>query len=243
MVAKDALHKATLPPSGHGPSWLPASEIERNVREDTKSTYFGEDDVANAYKNLFTYIGSIASVLIFPSSSWHTQFLGLSSISDLVHFSTNSDRRKRNKYAIADAILTINADQHDLDLPSQSHIFEDMNITANYFKQILPVEFKSLSSGSYSAMLGILGHTLLDIFPWQGCGPDCAYEHGPKLGREPVTGDSVGFDAVISGVDLSISTWDGTTREAFQAMSSKDHKKYKKHGSDMLQQVCIAFSP
>ena len=243
MVARDALQKATLPPSGHGLNWMAASEIERNARKDTKNKYGGEPDVSKAYNNIFSYISSIASVLIFPSSSWHTQFLELSSISDLVHVSTKSDRRKRNKYAIADAILTINADQHDLDLPSQSHILEDMNITANYFKQILPVEFKSLSSGSYPAMLGILGHTLLDIFPWQGCGPNCAYEHGPKLGREPVTGDSVGFDAVISGVDLSMSTWDGITREAFQAMSSKDHKKYKKHGSDVLQQVCIAFSP
>lgn len=242
MVAKDALQKATLPPSGHGLSWLPASEIERNVRKDTSGSgkNCGEPDVAKAYQNLFTYIGHIASVLLFPSSSWNTQFLELS-ISDTVDVGTDSDRGKRNKYAIPDAILRINAHEHDLDIPSQSHILEDIDITANYFKRVVPFEFKSLSSGSYQTMLGILGHTLLDIFPWQGCGPDCAYEHGPKLGRKPVTGDPLGFDAVISGVDLDISTWDGISREAFRAMSNKDHKIYKGYGTDILQQVCIAF--
>ena len=241
MVAKDALQNATLPPSGHGLSWLPASEIERNVRKDTAGQYCGEPDVSKAYQNLFTYIGPIASALLFPSSSWNTQFLELSTTSDSAHCSTNSDRGKRNKYAVADAILTINADRHNLDIPSQSHILESMEITVNYFKRIVPLEFKSLFSGSYQTMLAILGHTLLDIFPWQGCGPDCAYEHSPKLGRQPVTGDPLGFDAVISGVDLDICTWDGTTREAFQAMSCKEHKKHGGRGTDILQQVCITF--
>ena len=241
MVAKDALQKAVLPSGGHGLGWMSASQLERSVQKDTKTTSFGEPDVSKAYQNLFTYIGPIASVLLFPSSSWNTQFLDLSTSSDSAHCSTNSDRGKKNKYAVSDAILTINADQHNLDIPSQSRILEDMDITVNYFKRIVPFEFKSLSSGSYQTMLAILGHTLLDIFPWKGCGPDCAYEHGPKLGRRPVSGDPLGFDAVIPGVDLDISTWDRTTREAFQAMSRKEHKKHEGRATDILQQVCIVF--
>ena len=232
MVAKDALQKATLPPNGHGVHWISASGLRREAQRVTEA--IGEVNISPGYSNLFNYIVSIASVLEFPSSSWDPQFLELS-MSDSVHTKAKSDRGKRNNYAIADAILTINPGKHDLDIPSQSQILEDMEITANYFKRIIPFEFKSLSSGSYQAMLGILWHTLSDHFPWQGCESTfCACKHGPKLGREPITGDPLGFDAVISGVDLIISHWN---MAAFQAMSDKDRKKYSTHGRYMLHQV------
>ena len=236
MVAKDALQKATLPPSGHGAGWILASGLEKRTRNEMNIKSSGEINVTTIYRNIFTYIVSIASVLEFPSSSWDKQFLELS-IPDSAEVSADSDRGKRKKYAVPDSILTINPGQHNLDIPSQSHLLEDMEITANYFKRIIPFEFKSLSSGSYPTMLGILGHTLLDLFPWKGCGSYCAYEHGPKLGRKPVTGDPLGFDADISGVDLIVSTWYGKTREAHQAMSDKAFEKHKAHGRDMLQQV------
>lgn len=237
MVAKDALKKATLPPSGRGMGWTLASGLEKKVRKATQIISLGEVNVATSYYNLLTYILAIASVLEFPSSSWDTQFLELS-ISDSVHADANSDRGKRKSYAIPDAILSINPCRNDLDMLSQSHILNDVEITANYFKRIIPFEFKSLSSGSYQTMLGILGHSLLDPFPWQGCDSEyCAYEHGPKLGRKPITGDPLGFDAIISGVDPIISVWDGKSRGAFQAMSNKEFKKSTAHGRDILQQV------
>lgn len=238
MVAKDALRKATLPPVGHGLGWISALELEKKARKATKAKAHGEINVGTTYNNIMNYILCVASVLEFPSSSWDTQFLELS-MSDSVHVTANSDTGKRKKYAIADAIVMINPDQHDLDLLSQSHIVEDMKITENYFKRIVPFEFKSLCSGSYQTMLGILGHTLSDRFPWEGCDTEdfCAYEHGPKLGRKPVTGDPLGFDAMISGVDLITSNWGGKARGTFQAMSTQDHSKYEAHGRYMLQQV------
>ena len=236
MVAKDALQKkVTLPPNSHKLRWISALGLERERRQETIA--IGEVNIGPKYRDLSDYIVSIASALEFPSSSWDPQFLELS-MSDSVPVKANSDRGKKKNYAIADAILTINPGKHSLDKPSQSHIVEDMEITANYFKRIVPFEFKSLSSGSYHAMLGILWHTLLDPFPWQGCGSEfCAYECGPRLGREPVAGDPLGFDAAISGVDLVISNWEGEARGTFQAMSDKDRKKYTAHGRDMLQQV------
>ena len=224
----DALQKATLPQSGHGVGWILPSTLEYKAQMAAKTKSSGENKVTTTYHNIFAYMVCVASVLEFPSSSWDTQFLELS-ISDSDEDDAGSDRGKRKKYAVPDAILTINPDQHDLDIPSQSHILEDMEITAKYFKQIVPLECKSLSSGSYPTMLGILGHTLLDIFPWKGCGSYCAYEHGPKLGRKPVTGDPLGFDADISGVDLIISTWHGKTREAHQAMSDKAREIGRAH--------------
>ena len=238
-VANAALEKATLPPCGHGSDWRSASGLKRKIQEETKRLALAEVNVVAAYKyNVFNNIDSIASVLQFPSSSWYTQFLDMP-ISDSVQKDDPGRGRKTN-YANADAILRIDPDRHVLGMPSDSRILEDMKITANYFKRIVPFEFKSLSSGSYRTMLSILGHTLMDVFPWQCCNSKyCAYEHGPKLGRKPITGDPLGFDAVISSVDLSISDWDGKSREKFEEMTDKESKKHAAHGRDMLQQVCL----
>ena len=239
-VANVALEKATLPPSGHGLGWRSAAVLEQKNQEETKRIALAEVNVVSAYEhNIFKNIVAIASVLQFPSSSWDTQFLEMS-ISDSVHLSDDPGRGRKSNYANADAILRIDPDRHELGTLSDSRILEDMKITASYFKRIVPFEFKSLSSGSYRTMLGILGHTLMDVFPWQCCNSKyCAYEHGPKLGRKPITGDPLGFDAVISSVDLSISDWDGKSREKFEEMTDKESKKHAAHGRDMLQQVCL----
>ncbi|KAF8344566.1 hypothetical protein F5887DRAFT_1203828 [Amanita rubescens] len=236
IAAKDALENANLPPSGHGADWISASEVQGNIRGASRNKSHAEPTVGAAYNhNVFNNIVCIASILQFPSSSWDVQFLDLQ-LSDSAHIDADSNQGKRNNYAIADAILRVDLDQHEPGLPSQ--ILEDMKITANYFKRIIPFEFKSLPSGSYHTMLGILGHTLMDVFPWEGCSSDyCAYEHGPKAGRKPITGDPLGFDAVVSGADLTISDWDGETREAFEGMNDKENAKHTAHGRDMLQQI------
>ena len=243
MAAKNALEEATLPPSGHGSSCKLASAIESKIQEYAldNNRSLTEHNVVAAYRhNVFSNIASIASILQFPSSSWNTQFLEMP-ISDSAHLSADSGRGKRSNYAIADAILRIDPDKHDSAMSAHSRILEDMKITAKYFERIVPFEFKSLSSGSYHTMLGILGHTLQEIFPWQRCSSEyCAYEDGPKLGREPITGDPQGFDAMISAVNLIISDWDGKTKEAYDAMSNKDRTKYTGHGKDMLQQVSLS---
>lgn len=247
MTAKVALEKAALPPSGHGSGWKLAEDIEAKIQEDAQHWFLNESNVVAAYKhNVFSNIASIASILQFPSSSWKTQFLEMP-ISDSAHLSADSGRGKRSNYANADAILRIDPSKHDSAMSTHSQILEDMKITAKYFERILPFEFKSLASGSYYTMLCILGHTLADVFPWEGCSSEyCAYEHGPKLGREPITGDPRGFDAIISAVNLIISDWDGKTKEAYDAMSDKDRKKCAAHGRDMIQQVvylcCYAIS-
>lgn len=118
-----------------------------------------------------------------------------------------------------------------------------MEITANYFQRIVPFEFKNLFSGSYNMMLGILGHTLLNVFRWQRCSSQyCSYEHGPKLGRKPVTGDPVGSDAAVSGIELAISDWRGANKEEFERMSDEDKKKFTTHGEDMIHQVQLLTS-
>lgn len=241
MVAKDALEKANLPPSGHGADWISASEVQGNVRIASRNTSPVELNIVSAYNyNVFNNIVCIASVLQFPSSSWDIQFLDLQ-MSDSAHISAHSTQGKRNNYAMADAILRVDPGQHEPDLSPQAQVLEDMKIVANYFQRIVPFEFKNLYSGSYHAMLGILGHTLADVFPWEGCSTHyCAYEHSPNLGRKPITGDPLGFDAGISGVDLIISNWDGKTKEAFEAMTDKDNTKHKAHGRDMLQQVSLS---
>ena len=240
MAAKVALKKAALPPSGQGSSWKLASDIELKIPEDALTRSLTEHNVVAAYKhNVFLNIASIASVLQFPSSSWDVQFLEMP-ISDSSHLSADSGRGKRSNYAIADAILRVDPDKYDPAMSTHSQILEEIQIAAKYFGRIVPFEFKSLSSGSYRTMLGILGHTLQEIFPWQRCSSEyCAYEDGPKLGREPITGDPRGFDATISAVNLIISDWDGKTKEAYDTMSDKDRTKYTGHGKDMLQQVCL----
>ena len=241
VVAKDALEKAIFPPSGRGADWVSVSEVQGNLRlAGSLRKSPAELNVVAAYNfNVFNNIVCIASVLQFPSSSWDVQFLNLQ-ISDSAHISTDSSQGKRNNYAMADAILKIDLDQHEPGLSPQSQILEDMKITANYFQRIVPFEFKSLSSGTYHTMLCILGYTLADIFPWEGCSSEyCAYEHGPRLGRKPITGDPQGFDAMISAANLIVSDWDGKTKEAYDAMSDKDRTKYSVHGRDMLQQVCL----
>ena len=225
--------KATFPSSTRGSGWILASELERIIKSTTKRTAATKElEVVTAYyKNVFDYIVPIVSVLEFPSPSWDTQFLDIS-ISD-------SRRGQQNNYALPDSILRIIPDQHHELISPQSKILEDMKNVAKYFDRIIPFEFKSLSSGSYNTMLGILAHTLMPIFPWQGCSEPlyCAYEHGPKLGRGPVSGDPLGFDGVLQGFDLHVSDWEGENREALEAI--KDKKTSTKHGRDMLQQVCV----
>ena len=230
MVAEESLAKATFPPSCHGSGWILAFDLKQRIG-GTRTTAPGELEVVTAYhKNVFGYIVPLVSVLEFPSSSWDTQFLEIS-ISD-------SRRGQQNNYALPDSVLWINPDRHHESISPQSKLLEDMEAVAKYFNKVIPFEFKSLSSGSYETMLGILGHTLKDNFPWEGCSEPqyCAYEHGPRLGREPVTGDPQGFDALLPGLDLHVSDWDGKNREALKSL--KDTKKSTKHGRDMLQQVC-----
>ena len=240
MAAKVALEEAVLPPSGPGSRLKLASVIEEKIQEAALFNHkpLTEHSFVSAYKhNVFSNIASVASVLQFPSFSWNTQFLEMP-ISDSAHLSADSSRGKRSNYANADAILRIDPGKHDPAMATHPQILEDMKITAKYFERIVPIEFKSLSSGSYHTMLGILGHTLLDAFPWQRCPSEyCAYEDGPKLGRKPVTGDPRGFDAITSASNLIISDWNGKTKEAYEAISDKDRTKYKAHGGAMLQQV------
>ena len=238
MVAKDSLKKATFPSSARGSGWILASDLERRIDAATKIMTSGESDVVTAYhKNVFHYIVPIVSVLEFPSSSWDTQFLE-------VTISHSRRGSQQNNYAVPDSVLKVNPGRHHESTMSHSGILEDMKIIAKYFDQIiLPFEFKSLSSGSYDTMLGILWHTTSEgDFPWEGCSEPqyCAYEHGPRLGRKPVTGDPVGFDAVLPGLNFHISEWDGENRRTLNAI--KDKAKSKRHARDMLQQVCLRIS-
>ena len=231
MVAKDSLKKATFPPNARGSGWILAADLKMRVRATTGETTSGELEVVAAYhKNVFDYIVPIVSVLQFPSTSWDTQFLNISV--------SSSRKGQRNNYALPDSVLSIIPDRHHESILPQSEILEDMKTVAKYFDPIVPFEFKSLPSGSYNTMLGILSHTLMDAFPWEGCSEPvyCPYEHGPRLGRKPVTGDPRGFDALLPGFNLHVSDWDGKNREALQLL--KDKKKSTKHGRDMLQQVC-----
>ncbi|KAF8334391.1 hypothetical protein F5887DRAFT_892809, partial [Amanita rubescens] len=207
MTAKVALEKAALPPA-HGSGWKLAEDIEAKIQEDAQHRFHNEPSVVAAYKhNVFSNIASIASILQFPSSSWKTQFLEMPT-SDSAHLNADSGRGKRSNYANADSILRIDLSKHD---SAHSQILEDMKITAKYFERIIPFECKSLPSGSYHTMLCILGHTLADVFPWKGCVSEyCAYEHGPRLGREPITGDPRGFDAIASALWAEMVKCDAT---------------------------------
>ena len=232
MVAKDSLKKATFPPNARGSGWILAEDLEVKIRSEPGATTNNEQEVVKAYyRNVFDHIVPIVSVLEFPSTSWDAQFLDVS-------VSGSSRRGQRNNYALPDSVLRIITDRYHESILSHPEILEDMKTIAKYFDPIVPFEFKSLPSGSYNTMLGILGYTLMDAFPWEGCSERqyCAYEHGPKLGRKPVTGDPRGFDALLPGLDLHVSDWDGKNREAFKSL--KDKKKSTRHGRDMLQQVC-----
>lgn len=239
MVAKDSIKNATWPSNASGSGWIVASDLRRRLRGPTINKGSREIDVAAAYhNNVLSTIVPIVSVLEFPSSSWETQFLEVSMSDSSI--TGDSGRGRQNNYALADSVLRINPDRHDGSIPPQSAVLEDMRTVASYFDRIIPFEFKSLSSGSYATMLGILGHTLEKDFPWQGCSKFCAYEHGPKLGREPVTGDPVGLDAIFPGLNFRISDWAGKNRKEFQVL--KDGKQSTTHGRNMLQQVIVYAS-
>ncbi|KAF8627306.1 hypothetical protein AX15_004438 [Amanita polypyramis BW_CC] len=142
---------------------------------------------------------------------------------------TIRDPGQKYRYALADSVLIVNP-----------HGCTNNHNNLTHFSCIIPFEFKSLFNGSYETMLGILGHTLQESFPWQECPSQyCAYEHGPELGRKLVTGNPLGFDASESDIELTASTWGGKNLRAFEAMRAK--AKHIKNGRYVILQVSSLY--